>query len=349
MKKRFFAVLLCLVMVLAMIIPASAGEAAPDYGKYSAESPLKLTLSHFAASETNQLHLLAVAFKEKVEAATDGAVQVEIVMGGQLGNDDESLQSVMAGALEMAVNNTPIMSAYYEKFQILDLPYLFKDYDHIYAFLGSDICQTLMAEFGEATGARMLCMQAVGYRNFESSKGFVHSKEDLAGIKTRCTGSSVYVNTWNTWGASAMTMAGSEVLTALQQKTIDACDNVNNVAMADGYYEFAPYISIMEYAVHFNGLTINNALFEGLTPDLQAAISTAAIEAAAERTQALQTGNQDALDKMINNEKGATVEVYELTQEEKDALAEAAASVYEDFAAKYDAQADIDAIKALGE
>jgi len=349
MKKRLLAVVLCMVMALAMFIPASAGEGGADYGKYSADSPLKLTLSHFAASETNQLHLLASAFKEKVEAATDGAVQVEIVMGGQLGNDDESLQSVMAGALEMAVNNTPIMSAYYEKFQILDLPYLFKDYDHIYAFLGSDICQNLMTEFGEATGARMLCMQAVGYRNFESSKGFVHSTEDLAGIKTRCTGSSVYVNTWNTWGASAQTMAGSEVLTALQQKTIDACDNVNNVAMADGYYEFAPYISIMEYAVHFNGLTINNALFEGLTPDLQAAISTAAVEAAAERTAALQTGNQEALDKMINNEKGAEVQVYELTQEEKDGLAQAAAPVYEDFASKYDAQADIDAIKALAD
>ena len=80
-----------------------------------------------------------------------------------------------------------------------------------------------------------------------------------------------------------------------------------------------------------------------------AAISTAAIEAAAERTAALQTGNADALEAMVNNEKGADVQVYELTQEEKDALAQAAQSVYDEFAAKYDAQADIDAIKALAD
>ena len=344
--KKFIALIMCAIMTIAMLVPVSADEAA-DYGKYSAENPLKLTLSHFAASETNQLHLLASAFKEKVEAATDGAVQVEIVMGGQLGNDQESLELVMAGALDMAVNNTPIMSQYYEKFMILDLPYLFKDYDHIYAFLESDIAQNLMSEFGEATGARMLCMQAVGYRNFESSKGFVHSAADLAGVKTRCTGSTVYVDTWNTWGASAMTMAGSEVLTALQQKTIDACDNVNNVAMADGYYEFAPYISIMEYAVHFNGLTINNALYEGLTTDLQEAISAAAIEAAAERTAALQEENENALDSMVNNEKGTTVEVYELTDEEKNGLREAAEPVYESFIAKYDAADDVAAIEDL--
>lgn len=70
------------------------------------------------------------------------------------------------------------------------------------------------------------------------------------------------------------------MLTALQQGTIDGCDNVHNVQYADRYYEFAKYISITEHAVHFNGLTINNALFEGLSADLQADILAAAQEAA---------------------------------------------------------------------
>ncbi len=317
------------------------GAGGADFGEYSADNPLKLTLSHFAASEQNQLHQLAAAFKDKVEAASNGAVEVEIVMGGVLGNDDESLQSVMAGSLNMAVNNTPIMSAYYDKFQVLDLPYLFEDYDHIYAFLASDVCQDLMKDFGDATGARMLCMQAVGYRNLESSKGFAKTTSDLSGIKTRCTGSDTYINTWKAWGANVMTMAGSEVLTALQQGTIDACDNVNNVAVADSYYSFANYITVMEYAVHFNGLTINSQLFDSLTPDLQQVISTAAVEAATERTKALETENNEALANM--QAEGA--EVYQLTDQEKGAFKEAAQPAYDAFAEKFSSDY-VDAIQA---
>lgn len=112
-----------------------------DYGDYSAENPLELKLSHFAGNDTNQLAQLAIAFERIVEEKTGGAVDVVIYGGGVLGNDRESFESVIAGTLDMAVNNTPIISNYDEIFQVLDLPYLFQDYDHINAFLASDICQ----------------------------------------------------------------------------------------------------------------------------------------------------------------------------------------------------------------
>lgn len=115
-----------------------------DYGDYSAENPLELKLSHFAGNDTNQLAQLAIAFERIVEEKTGGAVDVVIYGGGVLGNDRESFESVIAGTLDMAVNNTPIISNYDEIFQVLDLPYLFQDYDHINAFLASDICQQLL-------------------------------------------------------------------------------------------------------------------------------------------------------------------------------------------------------------
>ena len=366
--KRIIALLLSLVFVFTMLgacgstsddTADTATDAAEDtadsssdgvdYGEYSADNPLEITLSHFVASETNQIHLLAAAFKEKVEEATGGAVIVNIVMGGQLGNDEESLQSVMAGTLDMAVNNTPIMSTYYEKFQILDLPYLFEDYDQIYAFLESDICQTLMDEFAEATGARMLCMQCVGFRNLESSKGIVTSVDDISGLKTRCTSSNVYISTWEAWGANVQTIASSEMNSAISQGVIDACDNVNNVAYSNAYYEYCPYISIMEYAAHFNGLTISEELYQSLTEDLQEAISTAALEAAAERTAALEAEDDEYIENMVNNDVGVEVTVYYLTDDEKAALREAAQSVYDDFIETYDAQDDVDAILALAD
>lgn len=320
----------------------TAGSEKAEYvfGEYSPEKPLELKLSHFAPTETNQLHLLAAAFKERIEKSTGGAVEVTIYTGGLLGNDVESLDSVIAGTLDMAVNNTPIMSNRYEAFQVLDLPYLFEDYDHIYAFLESDVCRQMMEDFGKKTGARMLCMQAVGYRNFDLKKP-VKTPSDIAGLKIRVTNSPVYLAQYEAWGANPLIIAGPEVITALQQGTIDGCDNVHNVCYSDGYYEYVDHITISEHAVHFNGLTIHNKLYESLVPELQALISEAAREAAVVRSRALQEENEAQLKLMVD--AGAKVN----EDIDKAAFKEAAKSVYDNFRAKNEGGKYVDPIIAL--
>ena len=310
-----------------------------DYGDYSAENPLELKLSHFAGNDTNQLAQLAIAFERIVEEKTGGAVDVVIYGGGVLGNDRESFESVIAGTLDMAVNNTPIISNYDEIFQVLDLPYLFQDYDHINAFLASDICQQLLDSL-TSTGARMLCMQAVGFRNMDMCTGPVKTPADIAGTKIRVTDSPIYRAQYEAWGANPQIIAGPEVLTALQQGTIDGCDNVHNVQYADRYYEFAKYISITEHAVHFNGLTINNALFEGLSADLQADILAAAQEAAAERTEALRVENDELLATMESEGAVVTKDV------DKQSFIDAVQPLYEDFTANHSAGSYVEQIQA---
>lgn len=357
--KKIIALLLALVMVFALVAcgnsstpssstpssstpssstPSTSGK---DYGEYSAENPLELKLSHFVSNDTNQLAQLAIVFEQKVEELTGGAVDVVIYGGGVLGNDRVSLESVIAGTLDMAVNNTPIISNYYEVFQVLDLPYLFEDYDHIYAFLESDVCADLMNGMAEATGARLLCMQAVGFRNMDMCDGPVYTPADIAGDLIRVTDSPIYKAQYEAWGANPTIIAGNEVLTALQQGTIDGSDNVNNVQYADRYYEFSKYISITEHAVHFNGLTINEALFQSLTPDLQADILAAAQDTAVTRTKALETENEEQL--QLSVEGGAIVN-YDV---DKQAFIDAAQSVYDDFIANHVAGAYVAQIQAL--
>ncbi len=355
--KKIIALLLALVMVFALVAcgtgsnqptnspsaPSDPGtpSTGKDYGQYSAENPLELKLSHFVSNDTNQLAQLAIVFEQKVEALTGGAVDVVIYSGGVLGNDRVSLESVIAGTLEMAVNNTPIISNYYEAFQVLDLPYLFEDYDHIYAFLGSDACKELMDGMAAATGARLLCMQAVGFRNMDMCDGPVRTPADIAGDLIRVTDSPVYMAQYEAWGANPTIIAGPEVLTALQQGTIDGCDNVNNVQYADRYYEFAKYISITEHAVHFNGLTINEELFQSLTADLQADILAAAQETAVVRTQALEIENEEQLQLSVDD--GAIVN----DDVDKQSFIDAVQDLYADFVANHSAGALVEKIQSL--
>lgn len=310
-----------------------------DFGEYSAENPLQIKLSHFG-NEQDQLNLLSESFKAKVEAASGGAVEVTIYGGGVLGNDRESFESVINGTLDMAVNNTPIISNYVDKFQVLDLGYLFRDYDHVDAFLASDICQDLMDSLTQ-TGARMLCMQCVGWRNMDMIGGPVAKPADIAGTKIRVTDSPVYMADFEAWGANPTIIAAPEVITALQQKTIDGCDNVHNIQYSNGYSEFCRYVSITEHACHFNGLTINDALFTSLTPDLQAVIKQAAMDAAAERTIALRTENDELLVTM--EQEGCTI----TRDVDKQAFIDLLQPVYEDFIANHSAGSYVEQIQAL--
>lgn len=362
--KKIVALLLALVMVFALVAcgssnqpstpntPSNPGTSNPpasnppatsgkDYGSYTADKPLELKLSHFAGSDTNQLAKLALKFEELVEAKTGGAVDVVIYGGGVLGNDRVSLESVIAGTLDMAVNNTPIISNYYDVFQVLDLPYLFSDYDHINAFLTSDVCADLMDGLAEATGARLLCMQAVGFRNMDIIGKPARTPADIAGLKIRVTDSPIYMGQYQAWGANPMIIAGPEVLSALQQGTIDGCDNVNNVQYADRYYEFANYISITEHAVHFNGLTINEKLFQGLPEDLRNDILAAAQEAAVVRTELLRQENEEQLG--IMESEGAIV----VRDVNKQSFIDAVQGLYADFIANHSAGSYVERVQAL--
>ena len=62
---------------------AKADTSGKDFGEYSADHPLELKLSHFAASEENQLAILANTFADYVSQESGGAVKVTVIWVGE--------------------------------------------------------------------------------------------------------------------------------------------------------------------------------------------------------------------------------------------------------------------------
>ena len=303
---------------------AKADTSGKDFGEYSADHPLELKLSHFAASEENQLAILANTFADYVSQESGGAVKVTVYGGGTLGNDQESLDSVIAGTLDCAVNNTPIMSGYDAGLSVLDLPYLFENYDDIYTFLDSDVCQEMQDDFS-STGAKILNLQCVGFRNLESSKGFVEKPSDLKGLKVRVTGSDVYINTWNTWGASAQTMPGNEVLTALQQGTIDAQENPYEVIVSNKLYEQQDYVVETNHLPHLISLIVSEDFFDGLSDEQQQIIK----EAANTAKEYAREQSDERIASKIDTIKQSGTQIIQLSDDMYSQIREKCAPIYE--------------------
>ena len=65
-----------------------------------------LTLSH-GLSETHSVHIAMTEFAKMVEERTNGRIQVKIYPNGQLGNETESMEQLMAGVISMTKISAP--------------------------------------------------------------------------------------------------------------------------------------------------------------------------------------------------------------------------------------------------
>src|SRR5215204_1407809 len=68
-----------------------------------------------------------VAFKNEVEAKTDGKIKVEIITDLKLGSAKDVLDAVQLGTVQMAVNTAAYTQNLIPQHGIFNLPYLFKD------------------------------------------------------------------------------------------------------------------------------------------------------------------------------------------------------------------------------
>lgn len=70
-----------------------------------------------------------VVFKNNVEAASNGAIAVELFIGTQLcGNGAECLQGVADGTIDIYISSSGGAGGSFPYVQVLDLPYLMSDH-----------------------------------------------------------------------------------------------------------------------------------------------------------------------------------------------------------------------------
>jgi TRAP-type C4-dicarboxylate transport system substrate-binding protein len=91
----------------------------------------KLRFAHTVSTEDTS-HRAIVEFAKKVKERTGGRVEVEIYPAAQLGNDPKVLEGVRLGTIDAGMTGNPFFSSFAPELNVLDLPYLFRDYDLVF-------------------------------------------------------------------------------------------------------------------------------------------------------------------------------------------------------------------------
>ena len=273
MHNRFMSVLVVLCLMLTLVALPVA----------NAEEPITLKLGHINP-ETGNYHQYAMAFKEAVEARSEGRLIIDVFPAAQLGYDRELLESLQFGNLDLGIITSSPIANFVPEFMSLDFPFLFSGWDHVLEFIQSDTCVALMKE-GEGVGLIGLGMLGRGFRSTCNSKRPIVTASDFAGLKMRVIESPIYIQTFEALGATVSAMSWGEVFTALQQGTIEAVELDYRTLYDERVYEVQKYLSGTEHVFAFATLMASPMTLAKLPDDLRQILEECAMETAVSTTE----------------------------------------------------------------
>ncbi len=165
-----------------------AGSVAVGWSaKALAQGPTKLRLAH-GHPEVDPVHTAALRLSELVKQRTNGAVEIQVFANGVLGSDPTMISSVRGGTLEICWTGNPFFTGIAPKLNVLDLPFLFRDREHVGRVLDGPIGDALRAELLPSNLVALATWE-VGWRNITNSKRPVRTPADtpspVAGATSR--------------------------------------------------------------------------------------------------------------------------------------------------------------------
>lgn len=246
----------------------------------------RLRVANFYASEHSMNRALRDVFVPRLEALSGSALTVSIHDNSSLGAEGELTEGLRLGTIEMGVTGG-LLSVSRPRLSVLELPFLFRDFDHAWAVFDSDVGDDLATEF-EAEGVKVLAWVGNGFRAISNSVRPLNTVADMAGLRLRMPENRVYIETGRALGFNVVTMPFSEIFNALSQGVVDAQDNPPPTVLASRWFEVQDHLAITNHIFSYGAISINKALYERLPEDQQTALQDAATEFATAQRQMLE-------------------------------------------------------------
>ncbi len=323
---------------MGVMASGAALLAAPAIGRAQSTQVLRLAHPH---PDTDSWQDAGLWMNEALRERTDGALGVQVFANGILGNDSTMINAVRGGTIDIMVTGNPFFTGLAPKLNVLDLPFLFKDRNHVAAVLDGEIGDELRAEL-EPSGIVALATWETGWRNVTNSRRPVQGVEDLKGLKIRTTPNPAHIRAFELLGAVPTPMAFTELFTALEMRSIDGQENPTTLILNSKFNEVQRYLSLTQHAFTTSPLVTNKTKLDAMDPALREALVAVAREAAVKQRQM----NAEREISSLETLKSEGMEVVE-TPDREALRAVVADNVREAFAAQFGAELP-DRIAALG-
>lgn len=232
-------------------------------------APITIKFGH-SGTRVHQYHIGATKLAEAVERNSGGKMKVEVFPDAQLGGERDLAEGIRLGTVDMAVSSAGgILSLWVPEYQVVEMPFLFRDRSHAYKALDGAVGAELNA-LAEKKGIKVLGYWEVGFRNMTNNKRSIVTPKDMQGLKIRVQQSKVYVEMMKSLGAIGTPIAFTELYSALQQGVVDGQENPIATIRSMNYFEVQKYLSLTFHTYTPSAVMIKPKLWNSLTEEQKA-------------------------------------------------------------------------------
>ena len=300
---------------------SSASTAGSTAGAAASGESVTFTLS-MVDNEQSNYYKGAQAIADSVNEATNGQFQIKVVAGGTLGGESDTL-----------ANYIPEMS-------ILDQAFLWDSQDQANYAVRNELGD-LIQEKANAQGIHVIGYMESGFRDVFSKKP-IQTMADFNGVKIRTMQNDGQLLAFTSFGANPVALAAGDQFTALQQNTIDACENAVSNCWVNKFYEAGvTSVTKTHHCFVYIPLCMSDNAWKKIPDDMKDTFVEAVWAGCEKQWQYLNEANDEAIGLL----EGVGVTMYDIDTDELKAAYEAKKSA---SGVTYDEtwQAAVDAAKA---
>ena len=285
-RSKIFTIATASVLALGLAACGGNGDAGSDgadgangangdngaAGQTSDGKAMRLSINQ---TEEHPSTIALESFNERLDAATEGRWSVDVYPNETLGAQQESLQMVSNGSVDMAIVSGTQLENLNDDFLVFNMPLAFDSVDHQMSVIQDEaIVGDLFTSLEDSQTLTVLGGFTQGSRHVYNTNGPVQTPEDFAGMKLRVQESDLHLAMASALGAEGTPMAYGEVYTGLQSGVLDAAENNEVSYVTVKHFEVAPYFSNTNHLVGLDYLIINTDVLNSMNDEDRAAFET---------------------------------------------------------------------------
>jgi len=320
MKRLFLGSIVVFCCVL-LIVPASM-----------AKKPIKIRFSHVVSVNTPK-GWAANEFANRVNKALEGKYKVIVFPSAQLYGDNQAIEALSAGFIEMAAPSSAKFIGSVPALQLFDMPFLFPRLKTVHEVIDGPIGDEIREMFiKRGLGIKLMTFWDNAFKQFSSNVRPLIKPDDFKGVKFRIMSSDVLESQMEALGGVGLKLPFAEVYNALEQGVVDGQENTASNIYTKKFHEVQKYLTFSNHGYLGYAVIMNQKFWDKLPPDVQKTISKILTEVTVlEREKAVELDKEQAGLIRDYAKKSKRLKIYDLTPAQTAELQKAMKPVHDKF------------------
>ncbi|MBL4807936.1 MAG: DctP family TRAP transporter solute-binding subunit [Rhodobacteraceae bacterium] len=253
-------------LTMAAIIAATSLSANTAFANCD-EGEIVIKFAHVTNTDRHPKGIAATLLAERINAEMDGIACMEVYPNSTLYDDNQVLEALLQGNVQLAAPSLSKFEAFTRQFRIFDLPFMFVNIDAVDEFQLSDAGQAMMGSMARR-GLMGLDFWHNGMKNFSANVPLI-SPSDAEGLIFRVQTSDVLVAQMEAIGANPQPMSFSEVYGALQTGVVDGQENTWSNIYGKKFFEVQDGITETNHGIIDYLVVTSTEWLDSLEPEVR--------------------------------------------------------------------------------